>query len=1094
MAQRIKTTDINKFGDKETKHIKVKDCHFPFRYYKDLKTRKGEKIQYNYCIDGPKGKWCATEVSGSGGVKSMAYCIDGTKSSKSPKAKSPPKSAKKSKKAPRSLVIKSKTPDLEDDVDLKALGMDISNYLPRDIKQVIPSSWELPNRKVFPDWIDESFKKYHSTKGRKPSIGFDLFPHQKFVRDFMQPYSPYRGLLLYHGLGVGKTCASIAIAEGFKSNRKIIVILNKSLKQNFKINLKFCGDQYMRLNQHWIQHKIKTPSDPMINFGVKHLGIPKKVILSNKTLWMIDFTKESNFESLSKTDMSTLQEQINAMIDARYTFIHLNGLNENRLKRMRENGELDNKILVIDEVHNLTNGMAKNNPGLRARYLEYIIMNAKNLRLVFLSGTPMINNLFEIGKIFNLLRGYIISYSFFLKPFGAEQKSLSAIEKDLVKNKYIDQYMVKPRNNNIILTKVPDNFVNNDDRSGIIPNPVLSEFNNDPEFLQTLFIEKMKDYFKSVGYLCTYTVQKNTAVPNDEDEFMRMFFDQHSVQLKNLELFKSRIMGLVSHYASQDSSKMPKVNKSEIVEVDMSDYQFMKYMEVRKGEIEQESRKKTQGKPKAGKKKKAESPSVNASGDNLFEPKSSYRAYSRMHCSFTFPEEVPRPYPSEDATALQKLIEESQDYDDADQMPDLTLEEKEDALEPHLEEMDPDQALEFDKKENKLLIKLYEKAKNSTLKKLEKNMDKYLVANEPDKLGKYSPKYNTIMTNILKSPGNVFCYTEYRTMEGIAVFSLVLKANGFAPFLIKKDSMGNWEQYLESPEDVDKPKYAFWGEDEETSDVILKIFNNETEKLQPKLKEQVFGDKNNIRGDIIKIILTTKKGAEGISLYNVRQVHIIEPYWNPVRLEQVTGRAIRVDSHKLLPPKDRNVDVFTYLASIKPEHLKSDKLIQDDSGGLSSDQVLFEISNRKLSIMNELLNIVKGVSIDCGLNLKETLNPENPHSCLNYSARDRNTFAFIPNIREDTLDEDRRRLYATVKWIPKIIELTKGGKTYKFAVKVGQPGEKDLIYDYKKTKSGKPGNPIGEFKVVSGNKIPFFYKKKGGSRKRVRNTNRSHKK
>ena len=68
-----------------------------------------------------------------------------------------------------------------------------------------------------------------------------------------------------------------------------------------------------------------------------------------------------------------------------------------------------------------------------------------------------------------------------------------------------------------------------------------------------------------------------------------------------------------------------------------------------------------------------------------------------MHCSFTFPEEVPRPYPSEDATALQKLVEESQDYDEEGQMPDLTLEEKEEALEPHLEEMDADEALEFEK-------------------------------------------------------------------------------------------------------------------------------------------------------------------------------------------------------------------------------------------------------------------------------------------------------------------------------------------------------------------------------------------------------------
>ena len=53
------------------------------------------------------------------------------------------------------------------------------------------------------------------------------FTHQKLVRDYIRMDSPYRGLLLFHGLGVGKTCASIAIAECFRaSSRKIVIILN----------------------------------------------------------------------------------------------------------------------------------------------------------------------------------------------------------------------------------------------------------------------------------------------------------------------------------------------------------------------------------------------------------------------------------------------------------------------------------------------------------------------------------------------------------------------------------------------------------------------------------------------------------------------------------------------------------------------------------------------------------------------------------------------------------------------------------------------------------------------------------------------------
>ena len=64
-------------------------------------------------------------------------------------------------------------------------------------------------------------------------------------------YTPYRGLLLFHGLGSGKTCSSIAIAEGLKTEKQIIIMTPASLQVNYRNDLKKCGDEFYKRNQHW---------------------------------------------------------------------------------------------------------------------------------------------------------------------------------------------------------------------------------------------------------------------------------------------------------------------------------------------------------------------------------------------------------------------------------------------------------------------------------------------------------------------------------------------------------------------------------------------------------------------------------------------------------------------------------------------------------------------------------------------------------------------------------------------------------------------------------------------------------------------------
>ena len=62
--------------------------------------------------------------------------------------------------------------------------------------------------------------------------------HQKIVRDYLNLITPYRGILLFHGLGSGKTCSSIAIAEGMKDNKRVIVMTPASLRRNYYEELK----------------------------------------------------------------------------------------------------------------------------------------------------------------------------------------------------------------------------------------------------------------------------------------------------------------------------------------------------------------------------------------------------------------------------------------------------------------------------------------------------------------------------------------------------------------------------------------------------------------------------------------------------------------------------------------------------------------------------------------------------------------------------------------------------------------------------------------------------------------------------------------
>ena len=133
-----------------------------------------------------------------------------------------------------------------------------------------------------------------------------------------------------------------------------------------------------------------------------------------------------------------------------------------------------------------------------------------------------------------------------------------------------------------------------------------------------------------------------------------------------------------------------------------------------------------------------------------------------------------------------------------------------------------------------------------------------------------SPKMTNIIFNILKSPGSTMVYSNYVEMEGLK----------FLKYIYNFLDMLNMILHLNS---LDKSKDGF----------RYTEFHGGIDKEVREASKKTFNDSKNKYGKVIKIMMISPAGAEGINLANVRQVHIMEPYWNEVRIEQVIGRAIR---------------------------------------------------------------------------------------------------------------------------------------------------------------------------------------------------------
>ena len=925
-----------------------------------------------------------------------------------------------------------------DEILLERIGK--KNIMPNLPK----SPYYMNNRKIFINFMSKLFKNYkkeiaeNSGKASCDSVGgeeFSLMAHQKIVRDYINLYTPYRGLLLFHGLGSGKTCTSIAIAEGMKTSKQVIVMTPASLRMNYIEELKKCGDTIYRKNQFWEFINTKTQPE-LINALSNVLAISVEFINKQGGAWLVNLKKPANFAELSSEDKASVDNQINEMINHKYKFINYNGMRSNHLRALSNNytiNPFDNKVIIIDEAHNfvsrIVNKLTKKE-SLSLKLYSYL-MDADNVKIVFLSGTPMINYPNELGILYNILRGRIKSWSFKLKIKDQTKVTNETFHKmfnsKVMGGKMVDYINYKPTTTTLTITRNPFGFVNTE-RKGAYTGVRLSEQGtmSDEDFVKiiTKVIKKNKIEVIPRSTLIT----KYNALPDTLDDFKSLFIDEKN-NIKNPDLFKRRIMGLTSYFRSAQESLMPRYSKSKdfyVLKIPMSDFQFGVYEEARVQERKLELRN--------AKKKKRQ-------GDGVFEDTvSTYRIFSRAFCNFVFPKpDINRPMPGDSENLEDAIINEKSDLD----MLDIkSTEEKINDVDGKYEREEVEQK----EAEESVEIRSYQEKIKDVLEELKVNSSTYL---SPEGLKTYSPKFLNMLENIQNPDhqGLHLIYSQFRTLEGIGIFKLVLEANGFAQFKVKQVG-GNWVIDVKE-EDYSKPKFVLYTgtETAEEKEIMRNIFNGfwdviPTTLVEPLQKIAV----NNNMGEVVKIFMITASGAEGISLKNVRYVHITEPYWHPVRTQQVIGRARRICSHKDLPEELQTVDVFLYLMTFTEEQLTSDKSIElrlKDKGkktdrALTSDEALYEISTIKEDVADQLLEYVKESSIDCALH--SGTGEKTSVNCLSFGSATSESFSYQPALTDEETDKVARQNKQEVK--VKLNALEIDGVKYAYNVKTKE------VFDY----------------------------------------------
>jgi hypothetical protein len=656
---------------------------------------------------------------------------------------------------------------------------------------------------------------------------FELVPHQLFVRNFLSFQTPYNSLLLYHGLGTGKTCSAITVAEEMRTylkqlgiTQRIIVVASPNVQENFKLQL-FDERKLKLVDGLWnlracTGNKYLKEVNPMNMKGLTKEKVIKQInnIIQNSYLFLGYIEFANYIVKKSTVDEEDPKKNKSEMI--------------RKLKK-----HFNNRLVIIDEVHNIRISDDKQDKRV-AQELFKLAKYVDNLRLLFLSATPMYNSYKEIIWLLNIMN----------------------------------------LNDHRSTIEISDVF----DKNGNLL--IGADGNNIGEELLRR---------KATGYISFVRGENPYTFP--------------------YRIFPS--LFAISHTFKEMAYPRKQLNGKAII-------QSLEHLDVYVNECGSFQEKGynyivSKIKEKAGKTK---------AGLPSFENMDSF-GYTILQ----------KPLQALNMVYPHKLLEGEKPMFDA--------------------------KLLLGSEGLKRTMKYTETSNPPTRKNFEYKNKEFGDFFAPDKIGMYSSKIKSITDNIMNSDGIVLIYSQFID-GGVVPIALALESLGFTRFGTKASSLFKTAPH----KPIDAKTFLTRDEMENPSDFSPATYTMITgeKALSP---DKVFDlknltDEDNKNGEKIKVVIISMTGSEGIDFKNLRQVHILEPWYNLSLIEQIIGRAVRTCSHKQLPFRERNVEIFLY------------GTIMADGEEEAADLYIYRLAELKAVQIGRVSRIMKESSVDCILNIDQT--------------------------------------------------------------------------------------------------------------------------
>jgi len=713
---------------------------------------------------------------------------------------------------------------------------------------------------------------------------FELLPHQLFVKNFLSFQTPYNSLLLFYGLGTGKSCAAIGIAEETRNymkqvglEKRILFVASPNVRSNFKMQL-------------FDERKLESRTDAN----------------DSKNIWSIEscvgnsLLREINPTNLKGLTKEAVKTHINGIINTYYEFIGYGklanyisekmnlGVSRNMNKKellqlqiLNIKREFNNRLIIIDEVHNIRLTDDNNIENKKTATLLFkVAQYTDNLRFLFLSATPMFNSYKEIIWLTNLM--------------------------------------------------------NVNDKRGTIELSDVFEKNGDFKLAQGGLQESGKELLmrKLTGYISYIRGENPYAFPFRI--YPSLFAKEHTF----LENTYPTIQ--MNSVAIDEPLKYISVYLSHLQDNQLAVYNFM---------IENLRRKSYSYFTKKGTKR--EMPN--------FENMESF-GYSILQQPLQSLNII---YPNTDFDKLAIQLSGS----------------------PELAE----NVYSGDHKE--LISSLIGKkglANIMTSKKVESPnpmrynfeykpeiMKKYGAIFKRENLYKYSAKIARICDIIMKSTGIVLIYSQFID-GGILPVALALEEMGFSRYGTQSYTKPLFKNVGVEPIDAIqlKPRSQTSGDFHQAKYIMITGDKDFSPSNAADVKYAT--SENNKNGEKVKVILISRTGSEGIDFKNIRQVHVLEPWFNMNRIEQIIGRGVRNLSHCNLPFRERNVEIYLHSTLLGSQEE-------------SADLYLYRFSMKKAIEIGKITRLLKQISVDCILNqTQQNFTVENMDTKININLSSRN--------------------------------------------------------------------------------------------------------